>query len=419
MPLKVAIIGGGHLGVVLGLALLDEGYETSIFTQNTPAELRAGRILSSQCTWSGAAAIEARWAPQFWENEYRGIGGFRVRVADAGTGRTLNDIEAPLDRPGYSVDQRMKVSWWLEKFVERGGTAVYGRIATDDLPAISDAFDLVVVCAGKFRGDLGDVFPVDPDRSRYDTAQRIGAVVFLDGRDQKLSGETAAAEEWSVVPGIGDFFAIPAYAERGLCHVVCMEGFVGGPLDQFAEVRDAEEILRRTRAIFEQWLPWERGRWDNARLTDAGAAICGGFVPAVRKPVATLPNGRRLIAFADAHILMDPLTAQGANTHIKNLPGFVDAIREADGAFNEEWMHRTAERNWTRAERIEAVQEQYLNPRDHLWSLFDAAHRDSQFGDWWVKAHFERPEDLLPWIESREQMEAFLLRNAARPRAHG
>src|SRR3954467_8020615 len=125
MSHKVAVIGGGHIGAVLGLALLDEGYQTTIFAHQTPQELRAGRVLSSQCTWSNAAEIEARWAPQFWHDRYKGIGGMRVRLADAETGRVTSDVSAPFRRPGYSVDQRLKVSFWLEEFVRRGGQAVY------------------------------------------------------------------------------------------------------------------------------------------------------------------------------------------------------------------------------------------------------------------------------------------------------
>jgi hypothetical protein len=239
--------------------------------------------------------------------------------------------------------------------------------------------------------------------------------VFLNGRDQPLAdGAHAAAEEWSVVPGIGDFFAIPALWECGPCHVVCMEGFVGGPIDQFTGVKDPDEILRRTQAIFEEWLPWERNRWNNVTLTDRGGAICGGFPPVVRTPVARLPNGKPVIAYGDAYILMDPLTAQGANTHLKNIPLFLDAIRAADGAFTESWMHATADQMWTLAGKVEAVQEQYLNPRDHLWGIFQAAGANPRFGDWWINAHFDQPELLLPWIESHRLTSDFL-RDHARP----
>lgn len=376
----------------------------------SPEALRAGRILSSQCTWSSAAAIEERFAPPVWDPGYGGIGGFHVRVVGQ-SGDVASDILAPLAKPGASVDQRVKVSGWLETFQARGGHLVIGQVDEESLTTISEGFDLVIVCAGKFRGKLGDVFPVDPQASRYDTVQRTGAVVFLHGRDQPLAAEGRSAfEEWTVVPGVGDFFAIPALSESGPCHVVCMECFLGGPGDQFDGVREPEVILQRIRSVFERWLPWERGRWDNARLTDAGAAICGGFRPVTRKPVATLANGKRVLAFGDAHVLMDPLTAQGANTHLKNLPGFLAAIEAANGVFDEAWMHATAQANLQRPLMVEAVQEEYLNPRRHLWSVFDAASSDPDFGSWWVDAHFERPEALLPWIASPERTRAFLAR---------
>jgi 2-polyprenyl-6-methoxyphenol hydroxylase-like FAD-dependent oxidoreductase len=75
MGSKIALVGGGHVGSVLGLALLSRGFHTTILTHATPRELRAGRILSSQCIWGTAAAIERGWAPPFWKDEYAGIGG--------------------------------------------------------------------------------------------------------------------------------------------------------------------------------------------------------------------------------------------------------------------------------------------------------------------------------------------------------
>src|SRR5579864_7838383 len=97
MSSKIAIVGGGHVGSVLGLALLSKGFDATILTHATPSQLRAGRILSSQCIWGTAAAIESCWAPPFWKDEYAGIGGFRIRTADAATGAVESDIEAHLD----------------------------------------------------------------------------------------------------------------------------------------------------------------------------------------------------------------------------------------------------------------------------------------------------------------------------------
>jgi hypothetical protein len=413
MTLRIAIVGGGHVGTVLALALLAKGYDVTVLTQLTPAQLRSGRILSSQCTWGTAAAIEQRWAPAFWADDYSGIGGFRIRTVDPDRGGLTSDIAAALDKAGNSVDQRLKISTWLEIFRQRGGKLCFGQLSSSELETISDSFDLTIVCAGKFRGDLGDLFPRDPDRSRHDSVQRIGAVVSIHGRQQELSSAVGAAfEEWTVVPGIGDFFAIPAYSEHGSCHVVCMEGFVGGPLDRFAEVRDPQEILRLTREIFERWLPWERGRWGRVALTDSGAAICGGFAPTVRYPVATMSCGKSVMAFGDAFVLLDPLTAQGANVHLKNIPLLLERIDTASGRFTRDWMEATANLIWECSKPVEAVLEQYLNPAPHLWNVFRAAHHSKDFSHWWVNAHFDNPTDLLPWIEDAGATSRFVERRA-------
>ena len=409
MSSKIAIVGGGHVGSVLGLALLSKGFDTTILTHATPRQLRAGRILSSQCIWGTAGAIERRWAPWFWEGEYSGIGGFRIRMADAATGMVESEIETSLDASGNSVDQRLKMAVWLETFQNQGGTLRFGELCQSDMEAVADDFDLTIVCAGKFRGDLGNLFPRDCERSRHDMAQRVGAVVSIQGRQQELSSACFAAfEEWSVVPGIGDFFAIPAFCERGPCHVVCMEGFVDGPLDRFTGVRQPQEILRLTRDIFERWLPWERGRWDGVTLSDEGGAICGGFAPTVRHPIATMTGGKSVMAFGDAFVLLDPLTAQGANVHLKNIPLLLDQIDRASGRFGRDWMEETTNLIWERSKPIEAVLEQYLNPQPHLWEIFRAAHQSKQFSHWWVNAHFDKPTELLPWIEDADGTRRFL-----------
>jgi 2-polyprenyl-6-methoxyphenol hydroxylase-like FAD-dependent oxidoreductase len=413
MASKIAIVGGGHVGSVLGLALLSEGHDVTILTSLTLEELRLGRILSSQCIWGTAAAIEERWAPFFWKPDYAGIGGFRIRMVDKDSQDVESDIATELEANGNSVDQRLKISGWLGKFEHQGGELRFGQLSQADLEEVSERFDLVIVCAGKFRGDLGELFPRDPHRSRHDKPQRIGSVVSIHGRKQELShGTYAAFEEWSVIPGIGDFFAIPAYSEAGPCHVVCMEGFLGGPLDKFEGVRDPADILRLTRDIFERWLPWERGRWDDVRLTDKGGAICGGFAPSVRRAVATLPNNKSVLAFGDAYILLDPLTAQGANMHLKNIPLLLERIATACGHFTRDWMEQTADLIWERSKRTEAVLEQYLNPAPYLWDIFRAAHRSRSFSRWWVNAHFDRPTDLLPWIEDAGATSSFLGQHA-------
>jgi len=409
MSSKIAIVGGGHVGSVLGLALLSKGFDATILTHATPRQLRAGRILSSQCIWGTAGAIERRCAPSFWQDEYAGIGGFRIRMADATNGVVESDIEASLDANGNSVDQRLKMAAWLEEFENRGGTLRFGELSESDMEAVANAFDLTIVCAGKFRGDLGNLFPRDAARSRHDTVQRVGAVVSIRGRKQQLStAQFAAFEEWSVVPGIGDFFAIPAFSERGPCHILCMEGFVGGPLDRFAGVRQPQEILRLTRDIFERWLPWERGRWDGVTLSDEGGAICGGFAPTVRHPIVTMTNGISIMAFGDAFVLLDPLTAQGANMHLKNIPLLLDRIDQASGRFDRDWMEETTNLIWERSRPIDAVLEQYLNPRPHLWNIFRAAHKSKQFSHWWVNAHFDKPTELLPWIEDGDRTDRLL-----------
>jgi len=105
-----------------------------------------------------------------------------------------------------------------------------------------------------------------------------------------------------------------------------------------------------------------------------------------------------VLLFGDAHITLEPLTAQGANCHIKNLPGLVADIVSANGNYSDEWVDRThityLESNLRQQDVIEA----YLNPTENLDILLKKVRADEDFARWWVNAHFNAPILLEPHL---------------------
>src|SRR5690606_29946376 len=65
---SVAIVGGGHAGLQLGIGLLDRGYAVTVQTDRTPDDVRTGRILSSQGMQRTALQHERDLGLAFWDD---------------------------------------------------------------------------------------------------------------------------------------------------------------------------------------------------------------------------------------------------------------------------------------------------------------------------------------------------------------
>ena len=102
-------------------------------------------------------------------------------------------------------------------------------------------------------------------------------------------------------------------------------------------------------------MPWEAERCRDIALTDDNGILAGRFAPTVRKPVATLPSGRKVLGMGDVVVLNDPITGQGSNnaakcadTYLRSIlaRGNGDGNRDGNGAFDAAWMQQTFDRYW-------------------------------------------------------------------------
>src|SRR5690606_36033142 len=66
---SIAIVGGGHAGLQLGIGLRQRGYGVTIVTDRTPEEVRKGRIMSSQGMQRTALQHERDLGLAFWDDE--------------------------------------------------------------------------------------------------------------------------------------------------------------------------------------------------------------------------------------------------------------------------------------------------------------------------------------------------------------
>ncbi|HEX3749238.1 MAG TPA: FAD-binding oxidoreductase, partial [Streptosporangiaceae bacterium] len=168
MSRKILIVGAGQSGLQLAHGLLQQGYQVTLMSARTAGEIRAGRVMSTQAMFDAALQHERDLGINFWEDEaphFDGIG-FSLAGPD---GNLALDWAGHLDAYAQSVDQRVKMSGWMEAFEQRGGRVIIHGVTVSDLDRLAPRYDLTIVAAGK--GELVQLFGRDPSHSPYATPQ--------------------------------------------------------------------------------------------------------------------------------------------------------------------------------------------------------------------------------------------------------
>jgi hypothetical protein len=122
MTRKNAIVGAGQSGLQTGIGLLKAGYDVSILSNRTGEQIKAGKVMSSQCMFDMALQNERDLGVNYWDKDCPPVEGIGLRVPDpAKPGSNLIEWAARLDKPAQSVDQRIKMPVWMDEFVRLGG----------------------------------------------------------------------------------------------------------------------------------------------------------------------------------------------------------------------------------------------------------------------------------------------------------
>jgi hypothetical protein len=403
---KVLIVGAGQAGLQLGLSLQRHSYDVTVMSARTPDEIRAGRVMSTQCMFHTALQNERDHGLNLWEAETPKIEGLGLSIAGPDGSRAL-DWLGELDHYAQSVDQRVKMAAWLELFEDRGGKVVYHGVATSDLAPLAKHYDLVLVAAGK--GELVQLFDRDPSRSPYSSPQRALSVSYVHGAGPRPEHPNTDAVRFNVVPGVGELFVIPAYTFSGPCDIPFFEGIPGGPLDCWDDRPGPVEHWSRMLDLMRQYVPWEYERFQHAELTDAQATLAGGYAPVVRKPVGQLPDGGVVLGMADVVVANDPITGQGSNNASKCAVSYLDSIlQHGDQPFDREWMETTFERYWQDAQWATLWTNAFLQPPpEHVMNLFGAATGNPAIRRRFVNG-FDDPTDFQHWLLDPELADKYL-----------
>jgi hypothetical protein len=161
----IGIVGSGIAGLHLGLYLQRHGVPTTIYSDRTPEQIRAGRLPNSVARFEHTRARERELGVSHWE-----MPDYEMRCVHfhLGSDPPLT-FRGDLERPASFVDMRLYLAQILKDFAARGGQVEIGTLDVADLLRRSAGHDLMVIASG--RGSLTELFPRLPERfSRSSTA---------------------------------------------------------------------------------------------------------------------------------------------------------------------------------------------------------------------------------------------------------
>jgi hypothetical protein len=406
---KITIVGGGQSGLQLGCGLLSNGYEVDIVQNRTAEQVKTGKVLSSQCMFDRALQNERDLGLNFWDDQCPTVDSFNFVVpGPVGSGKAI-DWNGNLERPGQSVDQRLKIPRWMEEFERRGGTITIAEAGVDDLERYAKQSDLVVVAAGK--GDIAKLFERDAEKSPFDKPQRALALTYVTGMTPRPDH---SAVNFNLIPTVGEYFVFPALTTTGPCEIMVLEGIPGGPMDCWKDVRTPEEHLAKSKWILDTFLPWEAERCRNVQLTDDNGILAGTFAPTVRKPIGKLPSGAIVLGMADAVVLNDPITGQGSNNASKSARAYMDAIlAHGDRPYDAAFMQATFDSYWNYAQFVTGWTNALLQPPPpHVLNIMGSAQAFPVLAKR-IANGFDNPVDFFPWFAVPEEADAYLQNLAA------
>ena len=399
---NITIVGAGQSGLQLGLGLRQKGYNVRLISNRTAEDFASGKVMSSQFMFGDALQAERDLGINYLEKECPYTEAVGVTIGAPGGGKAV-DWVYKLDKPGQSVDQRVKYPVWMKKFQELGGELIIREATVADLENYGRQSDLVIVAGGK--GEITKLFERDTERSPYDQPMRALALTYVTG----LAPYQPTRVAFNIAPTVGEYFVFPALTTTGPCEIMVFEGIPGGPMDVWKDAKSPEHHLEISLDVLKKFYPWEAERSRNAKLTDANGILSGRFAPVVRKPVARLASGAVVLGMADAVVLNDPITGQGSNNAAKSARLYLKRILDhGNKPFDAAWMQQTFDEYWNYAQFVTGWTNAMLQPPPpHVINILVAAQSKPKVGRAFVNG-FDDPRTFFPWLADPGEAEKFI-----------
>lgn len=309
MKKRIGIVGAGTAGLQLGLYLLQNDVEVTVFTDRKPEEYAGMRLLNTVAHHAVTVQREEALGVNEWPSEEYGYFGHYYYVGTPQPMAFYGDLKSP----SRAVDYRMYQPMLMRALLARGGDIRYEAVSADDLEQLSDQYDLLVVCTGK--ASLGTLFDKQPDHSPFERPQRALCVGLFKG----IKESPIRAVTMSFSPGQGELIEIPTLSFNGMVTALVLENHIGGDLEVLATTKYDDDPAAFMKLLLEklrQHHPSVAERIDPAEFDLANSPLDilqGGVTPAFRDGTAQLKNGKTVIGLGDVQATVDPVLGQGAN----------------------------------------------------------------------------------------------------------
>lgn len=408
---RIAIIGAGQAGLILGMSLLKTGYDVTIYSDVDSEGYLKERGRPTAGIQISTVEIERKLGMNLWDDVAPIFTGGHVDLCALDPFIILT-VRGDLPGGGMAVDQRLKFSQWLNLFEQRGGCLIIESITLDRLDHLTTEYDLVIVAVGK--GTLTNpLFDRDAAKSVYEKPRRNLFMYNAIGFDPAHDSGGQDRFKFSFIPGAGEIFWIPFYdRDCGPSKCFLLEAIPGGPFDVFNDVTTIQEGEVRFKKLVDRYLPWENQFLKNTQPTHEISWLKGSLTPTVRKPVGTLPSGRHVMGLGDVVILNDPIAGQGANNATKMADHVAQRIIERGiQPFDAQWMQSTFDEFWEYSRFVNEFNNTFLEPlQPHQQDLMITASRRPEIADH-IMGGFNHPPSVFPWFTDATATKTFLREN--------
>jgi 2-polyprenyl-6-methoxyphenol hydroxylase-like FAD-dependent oxidoreductase len=344
---SIAIIGSGQSALLAAHGLLQAGYDVTLYSDRSPEDwLERSRPTGTAVRFERSLAHERELGLAHWHDRAPPMDGLKVTICSHPAKQVLA-LNARFAVPPLAIDLRLQSARWMRDFEAKGGRLVLEKVTPERVDEVSRRNDLTIVATGK---EGGSFFARDAARSPAPSPLRHLAMVNCRGPASRFDGIPRGIAKFNILEGLGECYWTPYYHkdEEPVWNLV-FEAKPGTRYDRFQNARSGEDVLRISKEIIREAMPWDHAWISGATLADENGWLVGAVTPTVRDPVGRSPGGRPIIPLGDAYMAFDPLGAQGANMGNRLARTLVEAIvARGESPFDEAFIRATYDAFFTR-----------------------------------------------------------------------
>jgi|KBSMisStandDraft_5_1062788.scaffolds.fasta_scaffold01728_3 2-polyprenyl-6-methoxyphenol hydroxylase-like FAD-dependent oxidoreductase len=399
---NVGIIGSGIAGLQLGLGLQRHGIPSTIYSERTPEQELARRLPNMVARNGQTRARERQLEVNHWEAPERDM----VRLSMRIRGMRQIAFSGCMSEPAQAVDMRIYCARLLEDFSARGGRVVIETLQSKQLDEVASRHDVLVVASG--RASLSTIFPRVAEHSPFTTPQRL----IVGGVFRGIAPSEPRALEVIVNPGSGEMIVVPMQSFEPDVTGIGILIAAGGAFESLRHIRhdaDPRGFVEAVLGLLREHAPTVGDRIDSRTfdVTRPEDLAYAAITPTVRRGFIELSNGRYAVALGDAHVVIDPLTGQGANNASHGAAVLCEAIRTAHG-FDRPFCERVEQEIASYVVPVsDACNSRLLPPKPHFRELLAAASEHQTVADLYGEG-YSHPNRFWEIASSPERTAAFL-----------